>query len=116
MLTFLRKFRKDDSGATAIEYGLIAALVSVAAITALGLMGTTQPIRPAVAARQAVQPVVTRVVPPAARRAVHNIEITAGGGSVERVVAESCPRFNRRHRSQGGSPICPNSLAVNCLF
>tara|TARA_R110002110_G_scaffold23494_13_gene89493 strand:+ start:1145 stop:1402 length:258 start_codon:yes stop_codon:yes gene_type:complete len=41
MLTFLRKFRKDDSGATAIEYGLIAALVSVAAITALGLMGTS---------------------------------------------------------------------------
>lgn len=30
---------KDESGATAIEYGLIAALVSVAAITALTLMG-----------------------------------------------------------------------------
>jgi pilus assembly protein Flp/PilA len=30
---------KDDSGATAIEYGLIAALVSVAAITALTAMG-----------------------------------------------------------------------------
>ena len=30
---------KDESGATAIEYGLIAALVSVAAITALGTMG-----------------------------------------------------------------------------
>ena len=32
-------FVKDESGATAIEYGLIAALVSVAAIGALGLMG-----------------------------------------------------------------------------
>ena len=31
----------DESGATAIEYGLIAALVSVAAITALSAMGTS---------------------------------------------------------------------------
>jgi len=31
----------DESGATAIEYGLIAALVSVAAITALTQMGTS---------------------------------------------------------------------------
>ena len=30
---------KDDSGATAIEYGLIAALVSVAIITILGTLG-----------------------------------------------------------------------------
>ena len=30
---------KEDSGATAIEYGLIAALVSVAAIGALTAMG-----------------------------------------------------------------------------
>ncbi len=34
-------FLKDESGATAIEYGLIAALVSVAAITALTAMGTS---------------------------------------------------------------------------
>ncbi len=39
MLTKLMVFLKDDSGATAIEYGLIAALVSVAAITALSAMG-----------------------------------------------------------------------------
>ena len=38
MSTF-RRFVKDDSGATAIEYGLIAALVSVAIIAALGLLG-----------------------------------------------------------------------------
>jgi pilus assembly protein Flp/PilA len=29
---------QDDSGATAIEYGLIAALVAVAIISALGIM------------------------------------------------------------------------------
>ena len=35
----VKNFAKDESGATAIEYGLIAALVSVAAITALQAMG-----------------------------------------------------------------------------
>ena len=35
----LRNFLKDESGATAIEYGLIAALVSVAIITILGTLG-----------------------------------------------------------------------------
>ncbi|MFD2207242.1 Flp family type IVb pilin [Kiloniella antarctica] len=39
MSKFIKSFITDDSGATAIEYGLIAALVSVAAITALGSMG-----------------------------------------------------------------------------
>ena len=34
-----KKFIRDESGATAIEYGLIAALVSVAAIAALTAMG-----------------------------------------------------------------------------
>ncbi len=41
MFTKLMVFLKDDSGATAIEYGLIAALVSVAAITALGALGAS---------------------------------------------------------------------------
>ncbi len=41
MLTKLMIFLKDDSGATAIEYGLIAALVSVAAIGALTAMGNS---------------------------------------------------------------------------
>jgi pilus assembly protein Flp/PilA len=31
---------REDSGATAIEYGLIAALIAVAAIAALQLVGT----------------------------------------------------------------------------
>ncbi len=37
----LKAFFHDDSGAAAIEYGLIAALVSVAAIGALTAMGTS---------------------------------------------------------------------------
>ncbi len=36
-----KAFCHDDSGATAIEYGLIAALVSVAAIGALTSLGTS---------------------------------------------------------------------------
>lgn len=39
MKTIITKLQKDESGATAIEYGLIAALVSVAAIGALTAMG-----------------------------------------------------------------------------
>lgn len=39
--TKLKSFLSEDSGATAIEYGLIAGLVSVAAIGALQLMGTS---------------------------------------------------------------------------
>ncbi len=39
MLMNMQQFYADESGATAIEYGLIAALVSVAAITALTAMG-----------------------------------------------------------------------------
>ena len=41
MITFLKTLIEDESGATAIEYGLIAALVSVAAIGALTAMGTS---------------------------------------------------------------------------
>ncbi len=41
MYKFIKDFANDDSGATAIEYGLIAALVSVAAVTALTNVGTS---------------------------------------------------------------------------
>lgn len=41
MLSSLQKFSRDETGATAIEYGLIAALVSVAAIGALTTMGNS---------------------------------------------------------------------------
>jgi pilus assembly protein Flp/PilA len=39
MSKFVTSFLKDESGATAIEYGLIAALVAVVLVTALGLLG-----------------------------------------------------------------------------
>ncbi len=41
MFKLIKKFRCDESGATAIEYGLIAALVSVAAIGALTQLGSS---------------------------------------------------------------------------
>jgi pilus assembly protein Flp/PilA len=37
----IKALLNDESGATAIEYGLIAALVSVAAIAALTAMGSS---------------------------------------------------------------------------
>ncbi|MGD9670497.1 MAG: Flp family type IVb pilin [Hyphomicrobiaceae bacterium] len=40
MKNVFARFVKDESGATAIEYGLIAALLSVAIITTLQLVGT----------------------------------------------------------------------------
>ena len=39
MNSTIKSFINDESGATAIEYGLIAALVSVAAVGALTAMG-----------------------------------------------------------------------------
>lgn len=36
----LRNMLKDEKGATAIEYGLIAALIAVAAIAAMSSLGT----------------------------------------------------------------------------
>ena len=41
MCNIFKTFIRDESGATAIEYGLIAALVSVAAVTALTNVGTS---------------------------------------------------------------------------
>jgi pilus assembly protein Flp/PilA len=40
-MNFIRKMLKNDKGATAIEYGLIAALIAVAAITAMGNVGSS---------------------------------------------------------------------------
>ena len=40
MSKFATRFMRDESGATAIEYGLIAALVAVVLVGALTLMGT----------------------------------------------------------------------------
>jgi pilus assembly protein Flp/PilA len=39
-MTAFRKFIKNNKGATAIEYGLIAALIAVAAIGAMTTLGS----------------------------------------------------------------------------
>ncbi len=40
MIEVVRRFRRDESGATAIEYGMIAALIAVVIIGALKLVGS----------------------------------------------------------------------------
>jgi pilus assembly protein Flp/PilA len=40
MFTTLTKLFKNQDGATAIEYGLIAALIAVAAVTIMGTVGS----------------------------------------------------------------------------
>jgi pilus assembly protein Flp/PilA len=39
-MNLISRFVRDESGATAIEYGLIAALIALAIITAVSLVGT----------------------------------------------------------------------------
>jgi pilus assembly protein Flp/PilA len=41
MTNLVSRFVRDESGATAIEYGLIAALISVVIITVLTTIGTS---------------------------------------------------------------------------
>lgn len=38
-MKFIKKLIRDNAGATAIEYGLIAALIAVASIVAMGQLG-----------------------------------------------------------------------------
>ena len=40
-MNIISRFVRDESGATAIEYGLIAALIAVVIITALQAVGTS---------------------------------------------------------------------------
>ena len=40
MKTMFKKFASDESGATAIEYGMIAALIAVVIIGTLKIIGT----------------------------------------------------------------------------
>jgi pilus assembly protein Flp/PilA len=40
MRDFLARLLRNEDGATAIEYGLIAALIAVAAVTVMGTVGT----------------------------------------------------------------------------
>jgi len=39
MLSMIRKFRKNEKGATMIEYALLASLISIGAIVTLQLIG-----------------------------------------------------------------------------
>lgn len=39
MIKFLKSFRRDEEAATAIEYGLIAALIAIALIASLTAVG-----------------------------------------------------------------------------
>ena len=39
-VSFVRKFTKESKGATAIEYGLIAAPIAVAAVSAMSTLGS----------------------------------------------------------------------------
>jgi pilus assembly protein Flp/PilA len=39
-MKFFKKFVRDNKAATAIEYGLIAALISIAAISVMGNIGS----------------------------------------------------------------------------
>ena len=41
MMTVFKNLFRNEDGATAIEYGLIAALIAVAAITAMGSLGNS---------------------------------------------------------------------------
>ena len=41
MKALIQRFKSDEDGATAIEYGLIAALIAVAIIAAVRTLGTT---------------------------------------------------------------------------
>jgi pilus assembly protein Flp/PilA len=40
MLRFFGRLLNDENGATAIEYGLIAALIAVAAVSVMATVGT----------------------------------------------------------------------------
>jgi pilus assembly protein Flp/PilA len=40
MIAIIIRLLRDESAATAIEYGLIAALIAVAAVTVMGTVGT----------------------------------------------------------------------------
>ena len=45
MVTFVRKFFKDESGATAIEYGLIAGLIAVVIVASATSVGSNASLK-----------------------------------------------------------------------
>ena len=40
-MMLIKKFRKNESGATAVEYGIMVGLITVVIIVAVSLLGTT---------------------------------------------------------------------------
>ena len=106
MRAILKNFISDDSGATAIEYGLIAALIAVVIITALTTIGTkltatfNSVVRLAVELSVALIPVTTNFGPRAT-------------GDQKAFGVRSTPRSHRdcptrpwtgRHRSRSPGP------------
>ena len=45
MSKLLKRFKNDESGATAIEYGLIAALIAIAIIAGAGMVGDSLDVK-----------------------------------------------------------------------
>ncbi len=94
----LRKMLKDTKGATAIEYGLIAALIAVAAITAMQGLGTQ------------LNSTLTEVTTKMARKPAAKLfsRVKAGGGTLFRrpflFVSSACRR--RRASPSGPEPAC----------
>lgn len=65
MVQHFKKFLKQEDGATAIEYGLFAALISAVIVGAVATLGTT--------VKENFDDVNTRLAAPA--------EVSGGGGS-----------------------------------
>jgi pilus assembly protein Flp/PilA len=40
MLSYLKNFVREEEGATMVEYGLMVALIAIACVAAVGLIGT----------------------------------------------------------------------------
>ena len=76
---FIRKLIRDKKGATAIEYGLIAALIAVAAITAIQAWAVSSSNLNTVSRREGL--------------ARHDETLTKGGGSNSAALFV-CPRFD----------------------
>ena len=92
MKTTITKLLQDESGATAIEYGLIAALVSVAAIGALTAMGDSLNAM----ADQRIRLPHDLHVPP------QNLQWVRTSGP--QFPTKPVPRFRRARRGRGRSP------------
>ena len=97
MTKFFSRFARNESGATAVEYGLIAALIGVVIIAGAGALGTAlnqkftdigttvAPGQPVATVADVGSPLIARVSLPAeAARTIHRgdaAQVSAGGRS-----------------------------------